>query len=113
MKDWSMFRELVQYNDAVYGRQYPCFYIYTEEGRVKYNIFSVYITDGNNVIMAVGSPDNDEKENFINSVKKKSLYSLDAEVSAQDNIISLITCDVKDDSKRVVVNAVKVVNYSQ
>lgn len=109
MKDWSMFRSLIQYTDAAFAQKYPSFYIYTEDGRVKYNIFSVYMADENGVLFAATDSNDEEKAAFINTVKQKTMYSLDVDASEQDSIVSLVTCDVRDESKRVVVNAVRVI----
>lgn len=106
MKDWSMFRRLLQYTDSAYEKEYPCFYIYTKEGRLRYDIFAVCLTDGNDVITAIDNDDPQYKQKFVDLLKEKSIYNIDIQPSVQDNIISLVTCDVRDDSRRLAVYGV-------
>lgn len=108
MKDRTMFRLIADYTDKAFAEQYPYIYIYTPNGRQKYEIFSVYDVKDTELMTALNNPSQEEKEAFISAVKQKSLYTISTEPSADDKIISLITCDVRDDSKRVVVNAKKI-----
>ncbi|MBQ7266626.1 MAG: class B sortase [Firmicutes bacterium] len=109
MKDGTMFRRLINYEDDLYCLKYPCFYIYTKEGRTRYNIFSVYKTDSDEVLSIVGDTTDETKRAFISEAKKRSLHNFrDVTVGIDDNIVSLVTCDVHTDSKRFVVCGVKV-----
>ena len=107
MKDRTMFRLIADYTNADFARQYPYFYIYTPGGRQKYEIFSVCRINDTELLTALDEPTEEEREAFISAIMQNSLYTLSAQPTVDDNIVSLITCDVRDDSKRVVVNGIK------
>ncbi len=110
MNDGSMFRRLVEYKNAEYCRQYPFFYIYTPEGRRKYEIFSVYKDKPYAAALAYEDKA-EERVGLVRSIADKSMHS----ISAPDNIISgggavvtLVTCDVSNDRYRIIVNGKRV-----
>ena len=47
--------------------------------------------------------DNDEFNNFINTLKQRSVYNYGVEVNASDKILTLSSC--YDDKKRMVLHA--------
>ena len=108
MKDRTMFRLVAEYTNPSFAQQYPYFYIYTQDGRQKYEIFSVCNIKDTELLTALNDPSEEEREAFITAVTQASLYPLSAKPTAEDNIVSLITCDVRSNSKRVVVNGVRV-----
>lgn len=110
MKDGSMFRQLVPYTGKEYVGKYPYFYIYTKNGDVyKYEIFSVCLEDSDQVIPVFGTPSEEEKGQILEKLKGNSLYNIGNPKEA-DNIVSLVTCDVHDENKRVVVSGMRVDN---
>ena len=107
MKDRTMFRLLADFTDKAIAEQYPYFYLYTGDGRVKYRIYSVCDVDGMALPTAIGTPDDEDKAVFIAGLKERSLYTMGDEPTISDSFVSLITCDVRDDSKRVVITGIK------
>ena len=106
MKDRTMFRLIADYTNKSFAEQYPCFYIYTPQGRQRYDIFAVYDLPDTELMTALGDVKKEEREAFISGIMQRSLYTLGDTPTADDKIVSLITCDVRNDSKRVVVNGV-------
>lgn len=110
MNDGSMFRRLVEYKDAEYCKQYPYFYIYTPEGRRKYEIFSVYKKSPEDSVLAYEDIP-EERPALVKEAEESSMYK----IFAPDNIVSgggafvtLVTCDVQNDYYRIVVNGKRV-----
>ncbi len=110
MNDGSMFRRLVEYKDAEYCKRYPYFYIYTPDGRRKYEIFSVYKKSPVDAVLAYADIP-EERPALVKKIEESSMYK----ISAPDNIVSgggavvtLITCDVSNDYYRIVVNGKRV-----
>jgi hypothetical protein len=76
-------------------------------------VFSVYVTDPDNGSIYLDTYNAEQREYIINDIVSRSLYSIDGEVSADNNIVSLATCDVTGGDKRVVVNGTEVARYQQ
>ncbi len=106
MKDKTMFRLIADYTNEAFARQNAYFYLYTDEGRRKYNVFSVCSLADTELITATGDPDAGRRRAFIKELTEKSLFGFDITPTEQDQIVTLITCDVKDDSKRIAVSGV-------
>lgn len=70
-----------------------------------YEIFSYYYSDPNSDYLVTNFFTDNEKRNFLNSIKSKSLYNFNIELSEEDKIITLSTC-TDDNSGREVVHAV-------
>ena len=47
----------------------------------------------------------EDYEAFLNDMRKRSLYDTGVNVTAKDRILTLVTCDTRDNSKRIVVIA--------
>ena len=108
LKDGTMFRALADLTDQSIARSAPQIDVYTQSGKQSYSIFSVCLLKDNELITATGERTTEQKETFLNELKQRSLYTIGQMPSAEDKIITLITCDVRDDGKRVLVNAVKI-----
>ena len=106
LKDRTMFRLIADFTDKSMAEQYPYIYIFTPEGKQKYEIFSVTLTDADKVDIAPKDMTDEQKAAFLTDLKQASVYPLAAEPTPESKIISLVTCDVRNDNKRVVVNAV-------
>lgn len=73
-----------------------------------WKIFSVYTTEPNvNYLRTVF--ENDEYKNFINDIQRKSFYNFNTDVSINDYIITLSTCD--DTGKKRMVTHGKLIKY--
>lgn len=113
MKDGSMFRTLVTYLTEEIAKQYPYFYIYTEAGREKYAVFSVYITNENDINFYLGNRNSNERIEYIKELQHKSIYPYKINATkinptGEDNIISLVTCDLNNENDRIIVSGIKV-----
>ena len=104
MIDWSMFRYIVEYTKENYAVTHPYFYIYTDEGRKKYTVFSVFESDESLFPIAETNASEKEKQAYFDNLKNKSIYNLnDISLNESSKIVLLMTCDVVNTTKRIVV----------
>lgn len=108
MKNGTMFGSLKHYvekEDLI--KQYPYFYIYTENGAKKYAICSYYIaTPTEEIYNLVGSVE--AYAEYQQLVLGKSVKDCGIEVTEQQRMVSLSTCS-GNGSKRFLVHGVEVV----
>ena len=109
MKDKTMFGKLNNYKDEDYYKENPYFYIYTPDYTYRYDIFSCYLADVENeadsFYTQFGSLD--AFESFINNVKERSAYDTGVEVTTDDHVITLMTCNKAGYEYRFLVHAVQ------
>ncbi|MEZ3487921.1 MAG: class B sortase [Lachnospiraceae bacterium] len=109
MKDGSMFRHLVDYEDKAFWEANPYFYIYTPDGQeIKYHIYSMgQVVDTSDTYLTEFASQ-EEYQNFLNMTKEVSLYDTGVEVNTSDTIVTLSTCTSASDEHRFVVRGVRV-----
>ena len=109
MKDGSMFRHLVDYEDKAFWEANPYFYIYTPDGQeLKYHIYSMgQVVDTSDTYLTEFNSQ-EEYQNFLNMTKEVSLYDTGVEVTTGDTIVTLSTCTSASDEHRFVVRGVRV-----
>ena len=80
----------------------------TEKGNIKYEVFSVYKIENEDYYITTRFDNNEEFEEFINTLKSRSKYNFNTEVQKTDKVLTLSTC--ADNNKyRVVLHARKLV----
>lgn len=77
--------------------------IVTPRGNQKWQVFSTYTIEPESYYITTSFKDNDEFNNFINTLKQRSLHNYGVEVNASDKILTLSSC--YDDKKRMVLHA--------
>ncbi|PRR84653.1 class B sortase [Clostridium vincentii] len=103
MKDGSMFADLEKYKDESFAKEHPI-YISTRDKVLKYDVFTVFIEKADNGSYQNSFASNDEYVNYINKLKGKSLFNIEAGNFTQDDkIITLSTCDYDVDDGRLIV----------
>lgn len=79
----------------------------TEKGNYKYEVFSVYKIENEDYYRTTKFSDTDEFEEFVNTLKGRSIYDFGNDVTKRDKILTLSTC--ADNNKyRVVLHAKRV-----
>lgn len=68
-----------------------------------WQVFSTYTIDPESYYITTDFSDNQQYTNFINTLKNRSVYNYNVDVSINDHILTLSSC--YDDSKRVVLHA--------
>ena len=81
----------------------------TENEISEYEVFSTYKILIEDYYIKNIFPNSDEYEEFLNILKERSNYDYGVELSAEDQIITLSTCDVNN-HYRIVMHAKKIAN---
>ena len=105
MKDKSMFGTLPKILSSEYLSNNKKIYIYLENKVLEYEIFSVYVNDGSFDPYKTNFNTNEEFNEYINNIRKKSYYNLDYVDDGKKNIITLSTCTNATGEERTIVNA--------
>lgn len=97
MKDGSMFGQLDKFLDEDFFSQHKGFQFDTIYESYKVEIFSVYVTTTDFNYIETDFSTDEAYMDFIEVIKEKSNMSTDIQVTEQDNIITLSTCnDLQD-----------------
>jgi len=105
MKDKSMFGTLSKLLTSEYLNKNNKIYLYLENKILEYEIFSVYVNDGSFDPYKTNFNTDEEFNEYINTVRKKSYYNLDYVNDGNRNIITLSTCTNATGDERTIVNA--------
>lgn len=81
----------------------------TAKGTEIYEVFSVYQIEVEDYYIKTNFSNNEEFEEFINTVKSRSIKNFENEVTNNDNILTLSTC-ANNNKYRVVLHAKKYVS---
>lgn len=107
MKDGSMFQQLTKFLEQDFFEEHRTFQYDTLYESYEAEIFAVYhtLTDFNYI--ETDFPSDEAYEKLLNQIQEKSIFQTDIELSADDRIITLSTCDYQLDADdgRLVVHA--------
>ena len=105
----EMFSELLKYKDESFCREYPNFYLYTPDGKVRtYQVFSAGVVKDTAENYNLEYSSDEEFLNYLNLCRESSNYQVDVELNAQSKIVSLSTCTNVQDDERFLVQGVLV-----
>ena len=108
MKDKTMFGKLNNYKDEEFYKENPYFYIYTPDYTYRYDIFSCYLARVDNEVDFYTQFASDEQfQEFLDGVKAQSAYDTGVEVTPEDKVITLMTCNKAGYDYRFLVHAVQ------
>ena len=107
MKDDSMFGELGEYLDYGFYQQHPSFTFITKEGEYDCEIFAIYRCTTEVDYCQPTFYSEEAMMDYIQDCKDLSEHKMAVEVTAQDTLITLSTCDyaLDPDFGRLVVQA--------
>jgi len=105
MKDKSMFGTLSKLLSSDYLNNNKKIYIYLENKILEYEIFSVYVNNGDFNPYQTNFNTDEEFDEYISNVRKKSYYNLDYIDDGNKNILTLSTCTNATGDERTIVNA--------
>ena len=110
MKNGTMFAGLHKFEDAGFFEENTEVFIYTPEREYKYTIFAAYIYDDRHLLYSFDFANEEVYATYLEDVQNmRSMNALireDVEVTAEDKIITLVTCIGNQPSKRLLVQAV-------
>jgi len=106
MKNGSMFRGLHKFKDKKFMEENTEIIIYMPDKILRYQIFAAYVNDSRHLLFLYDFDDPEVFESYIDEVlDRKSMSSnIDntVEVTAEDKIITLSTCNGNDDQRYLV-----------
>ncbi len=103
MSSGVMFAQLTSYQSASYLAQHPYFFLLTESGYLRYEIFSVMITPSTSDVYRYTFTEENSFSDHIAMLTSQSLYTTGVTVSDSDKIVTLSTCTNLVQSDRLVV----------
>jgi sortase B len=106
MRDNSMFSSIEKYKKQDYFDQHPQAIIVTPQFTYAIDFFSGYVADTSQSSWKTVFEAEDEKEQWLNELKSKSLIQSPVEPSISDRIITLSTCSHDFDDARFVLHGV-------
>lgn len=109
MKDNSMFGSLknILNSDWYDNEENTNIILYTENEKCIYKVFSIYKIESEDYYIKKEFSDDNNFEQFVNTIKKRSIKEFDIDVSGSDNILTLSTC-ANNNKYRVVLHAKKI-----
>lgn len=108
-----IFTPLVNYVNQSYYKEHPTFQFITESDTRTYQIFAILNVDLNNLddSLEFTQPNwdsNNAFNAFISDSINRELYKTSVTVDSEDKIMTLVTCDTRDNNKRIIVIAKKI-----
>ena len=107
-KDNSMFGSLTEvFKDEWIENEENRKIVYiTKDVKVMYEIFSVYTIYDENYYITTDFENEDKFEEYINTVKSRSIYDLNVDVNVTDRLLTLSTCNITN--HKTVIHAKKI-----
>ena len=112
IRDGSMFGSMLNILNAKWyeNEENTNITLYTENEKCMYKVFSIYKIENEDYYIKTEFKNDNEFEDFIKTLKKKSIKDFNVDVSKDDNILTLSTC-ANNNKYRVVLHAKKVKYY--
>lgn len=102
MADGSMFGALHNYAGIYYWQAFPYVYLVTDEGILRYEIYSCYNAAVDSATYALNLGDDHAKSQFIQMTVEESELKTEIVPAVTDRILTLSTCTGNYDYRRVV-----------
>ncbi len=112
IRDGSMFGSMLDILNAKWyeNEENTNITLYTENEKCMYKVFSIYKIENEDYYIKTEFKNDNEFEDFIKTLKKRSIKDFNVDVSKDDNILTLSTC-ANNNKYRVVLHAKKVKYY--
>ena len=105
MRNKTMFRELVNFKKENFFNENNLIRVEYKDTTYVYEVFSVYVANLNHGdYLKVNFEDEEDKKEYLNYIKNRSLYKKDIELNSSDDIITLYTCSYEFDDARTIVH---------
>ena len=109
MRDGSMFGSMknILKSDWYNNDENTNIILNTEKESCVYKVFSIYKIENEDYYIRTEFNNDNEFEEFIKTIKKRSIKEFDIDISKNDNILTLSTC-ANNNKYRVVLHAKKI-----
>lgn len=101
----TRFTPLLNYKNKEFYDKHKQIEFVTLRSKYQFEIFSVYKTTTDFYYIDTEFEKEEEYEAFLNTIKEKSDYDTGVQITKEDTILTLSTCDYSVDSGRYVVHA--------
>lgn len=105
MRNGTMFNNITNYKEESFFNEDNKINIIMNNTLYEYEVFSVYVKNVSEVNLAIGFANEDEFINYAYNQAEESLYKKDVDFSAEDNLITLVTCSYEFTDARTIVVA--------
>ena len=105
MRNGTMFNNITNYKEESFFNEDNKINIIMNNTLYEYEVFSVYVKNVSEVNLAIGFANEDEFINYAYNEADESLYKKDVDFSAEDNLITLVTCSYEFTDARTIVVA--------
>lgn len=105
MRNGTMFNNITNYKEESFFNEDNKISIIMNNTLYEYEVFSVYVKNVSEVNLAIGFANEDEFINYAHNEADESLYKKDVDFSAEDNLITLVTCSYEFTDARTIVVA--------
>lgn len=105
MRNGTMFNNITNYKEESFFNEDNKISIIMNNTLYEYEVFSVYVKNVSEVNLAIGFESEDEFINYAYNEAEESLYKKDVDFSAEDNLITLVTCSYEFTDARTIVVA--------
>lgn len=105
MNSGKMFASLVKYADQSYFEEHPVFFLATEQGKYRLEIFSAYTTTYDSPAYTLKFATEKEHADWLQEIREKSAIHKPVAVTENDRIVTLSTCAYSFHNARFVVHA--------
>jgi len=100
MKNGSMFSSLTNYKSQEYYDANPDILFVTKDKKYRVDFFAGLVVDGSYESVRYDFSDEDDFNQYINSLKDMSTFKSIVNVEAEDRIVSLVTCSYEYNNAR-------------
>ena len=105
MRNGTMFNNITNYKEESFFNEDNKISIIMNNTLYEYEVFSVYVKNVSEVNLAIGFANEDEFINYAYNEADESLYKKNVDFSAEDNLITLVTCSYEFTDARTIVVA--------
>ncbi len=112
IRDGSMFGSMLNILNAKWyeNEENTNITLYTENEKCMYKVFSIYKIENEDYYIKTEFKNDNEFEEFVKNLKKRSIKDFNVDISKDDNILTLSTC-ANNNKYRIVLHAKKVKYY--
>ncbi|MFC5530513.1 class B sortase [Cohnella yongneupensis] len=110
MKNGTMFGSLIKYRKEAYYDANRIISFDTLNYEMRWEIFSVYVTDTSFDYIRTEFEDDEAYVRFLKEIQSRSIYPSEVSLDASDRILTLSTCEYDFKSARLVIHAKLIVD---
>jgi len=92
MRSGDKFGTLRHYREQEYFEQHPSMFIFTPEHNYELLLFAGYVLDSTLEVPPMWFEDEEDFNNFITNIQRRSFFRSDIEVKFEDQLVFLATC---------------------